>query len=149
MFLRCRGLSGRQPRGQRLAAAEQCLLAQAEHAQDGGREVGGVGDGRQLDQPHPVGHRGSLRAGGLDGQPGLARPAGAGERDQAVRAEEFGDLGELSVPADEAGELGAQVAAGGAGIRSGAGGGRRLGLRGCGGRVVGAQDGQVQGGQLG
>jgi hypothetical protein len=169
LLVRRRGLTGRQPRGQRLAGVEQRLLAQAEHAQDGGDEVGRVGDGGQLDQPHPVGHRGRLGAGGLDGQPGLARPAGAGEGDQAVRGQKFGDLGEFGVAPDEAGELGAQVAAAGAGRGRGAGFGRGiglrglglrglglrglglrgLGLRGLGGRVVGAQDGQVQGGQLG
>jgi len=48
-------------------------------------------------------------SGRLDGQPGLARPARAGQREQPVGAEQPGDLGELVVPADEAGQPGGQV----------------------------------------
>jgi hypothetical protein len=95
----------------RAARGEQHLLAQAERGQRGGRDLGRVADRGQLDQPHPVGHGGQLGPGRLDGQPGLACPAGAGEREQAVRAEQAGDLGELVVAADEAGQPGGQVGA--------------------------------------
>jgi hypothetical protein len=77
---------GRERRG-RAARVQERLLAQAERPQHGGGDVRGVGQRRQLDQPHPVGHGVHLGPGRLDRQAGLARAARAGEGEQAVRAE--------------------------------------------------------------
>ena len=154
----------RQPGGQRPAHVEQRLLAQAERAQDGGRDLRGIADRGQLHQPHAVWHRGQLGPRRLGGQPGLARAARTGERDQAVSAEEPGDLAEFGVAADEAGELGAQVGVFGAAVAVGGAfgvvadgmgcgglgcGGLGCGGLGCGGLAgVGAEDFQVQRRQL-
>jgi hypothetical protein len=74
-------------RSGRAARVEQGLLAQAVRGRRGGRDLGRVADRGQLDQPHPVGRGAQLGPGRLDGQPGLARPAGPGQGEQAVRSE--------------------------------------------------------------
>ena len=111
----CRGIATRLPpvsrpnRSSSRAATCSGAMVRSRAAASGGRDIGRVGDRGQLHQPHPAWGGGQLGPGRLDGQPGLARAARAGQREQAVRPEQPGDLGEFGVTADEAGQLRAQV----------------------------------------
>jgi hypothetical protein len=48
-------------------------------------DLGGVGECRQTDQPHPVREALDLLGGGTDSEAHRADPAGAGQRHQAMR----------------------------------------------------------------
>ncbi len=83
----------------------------AQRTADGRRDVVAVRHAGQLHEPHAVRPAGTrqLTVGELDGQAGLACAARAGEREQAGPVEESVQLGELPVPADEAGRQRGQV----------------------------------------
>jgi hypothetical protein len=97
-------------------------LDQAEGAEHRHRDQAPVGQAGELDQPGRVeraavavglaaaGAATAQAAGGLHGEPGLAHPAGTGEGDQPVPAEQLHHLRELLLPPDEAGERPRQVA---------------------------------------
>ena len=70
-----------------------------------------VAEARQLDQPDAVAALRDARRRGLQGETGLARPAGARERDQAMAVEQPGDLAQLAVAPDEARQRDRQVVA--------------------------------------
>src|SRR5690606_24125886 len=63
-----------------------------------------IRDGGELDPGDAVVERGRDTAGGLNGQPGLPAPAGAGKRQQSVRADRGDDLGQHLFTANEGGE---------------------------------------------
>ena len=75
------------------------------------RHQPGVAEARQLDQPDAVAALADARRRGLEAETGLARPAGAGERDQAMAVEQPGDLAQLAVAPDEARQRDRQVVA--------------------------------------
>ena len=81
----------------------------AEHVGDGLDDQGGVADRRELDQPHAVAVRADLRRGGLDREPGLARPAGTGQGQGSGAVQEPFDLPDLAFATDEAAQLDGQV----------------------------------------
>ncbi len=97
-----------------------------------GQHVARVRDLGQLHDPHGVGRRRAQGAGGLDGQPGLARAARPDQRDQPGPLQRGGHRARVVVATDEAGDGRGQVRADGAGR----------------GRPVGAQHLQVPGPQL-
>ncbi|UQX02166.1 hypothetical protein M4D82_17965 [Streptomyces sp. RerS4] len=109
--------------GRGLLAGDEGVLAQAERAEDGARDGGGVVEAGQLDQPAGLG----LIGGRVLGEAGLSGAAGAGEGDEAEVGEVAGEGGEFGLAADEGGEAGAEVAARvwgvevGGGFRRGAG----------------------------
>src|SRR5439155_15686703 len=109
-------------------AEQGARLADVEHGQGRVRYVQRAADRGQLDQPDAVGR--VLPGGGFAGRTGLAGAARTDQGDQPVRGEQLADPAQLLVPADEAGELRGQV------------GPRRY-------RLLGAQYGEVRGGQLG
>ena len=74
-----------------------------------GRHQRRVAQARQLHEPDAVAARVHPRARGLEAETGLARAAGAGEREQAVAVEQTGDLPQLAVAADEARQRDRQV----------------------------------------
>ena len=85
------------------------LAVHAEHAGDGdGDEIGIVQRG-EIREPHPVPGPVQQPGRGLQAEPGLARAARAGQRDQPGAAEQAAHLGELGVPADEARHLRREV----------------------------------------
>lgn len=90
------------------AVAQQCRLAQAERGEYGSGYGGGVVERGEFGDPG-----GALSGGGLLGQPGLARAAGAGEGDQACAGQIGADGTEFGFASDEGGEPGADVALGG------------------------------------
>jgi ABC-2 type transport system permease protein len=96
----------RQLRVRRLA--EQGV-PEAESGQCRLRRVTGGADGGELHQPGPVRQVAEQRARGLRGQPGLARAARPGQGGEPMSGDEFADRRDISVPADEAGQLGSQV----------------------------------------
>ena len=85
------------------------LFSDAQHRRDGRRDAGGIADRRKLDQPYavarPVRHLGGEPA----REPRLAAASGTDQCDQPGRGEECAELGQLSVPADEARQLLGQV----------------------------------------
>jgi hypothetical protein len=93
-------------------------------------------DRAELDQPGTVGVGGTHAACGFHRQPGLAHAAGAGQRHQAMRGQQLGDLGDAGRATDEVGQRDREVA--GNGPHAGRG---EL--------WVVAQDRQVEFGQLG
>jgi hypothetical protein len=96
---------------------------------------------REIGQPRTVGESAAVTGADVQGQPRLAHPARAGERDQAVPVDECGQLGGLDVAADEAGQRHRQC-------RAGPGGAAQIDADlGQGGPVVGAQLAQ-QGGDV-
>ena len=72
---------------------------------DGRRHQRRIGQGRQIDEDHAIGElrRDVVRDG--QGQPGLADPAGTGQRQQrnGLIQEEGAGSGQLRLPADEPG----------------------------------------------
>jgi len=64
---------------------------------------------RELAQPDAVGEARTQRVGRLDGEPGLADPAHAGQRHQRGVGEQPADLGQRAATADEAGAPAGQV----------------------------------------
>ncbi len=96
---------------------EQVRFAQAQRAEHGLRDVGGVGDHGQLDQPDAVGDVVDEYGRRLDSQAGLARPAGPDQGDQPALLEHLADARHLILAADETGQLRTQVGAWRAGRR--------------------------------
>ncbi len=89
----------REPIEERNVAA----LPDPEGLGDRGGDQGRVADRGEADEPHPIGEgRGDLGGHGLR-QPGLAHPAGPGQRQQPhiVAAQEAGDGRHLALPADQ------------------------------------------------
>ena len=66
-------------------------------------------DGCELHQPDPVRQVAEQRARGFRGQPGLPRTARPDQGGQPMLRDQFADHGDISVPADETGQLGTQV----------------------------------------
>ncbi len=66
-------------------AAAPLAAGEAENVADGGRDELGVTDRCELHQPYAVGVFVRTLGSGLEGQPGLARPAHPGERQQLAR----------------------------------------------------------------
>ena len=82
-------------------------------SEDGGHGFGHrsrVADRGELDHPHPVGEIGGQPSGDLQGEPRLAHPTRAGQRDQAVLAQRRFEFGQLRFATDERGGALAQVA---------------------------------------
>lgn len=94
----------------------------AERAQDGLGDGVRVVQGGQFRQPDAVGPGVGDGLRGLLRQPGLARAAGAEEGDEPGAGEVLAQGRDVAVPADEAGEPGAEVAGGGPGRLRGGGG---------------------------
>ena len=88
--------------------AEQCI-PQPERGESRLCDVTVGADGRELHQPDPVGQVAEQGLRGLRCQPGLARAARPDQRGQPVLGDEVADLGDVGVPADEAGQLRAHV----------------------------------------
>ena len=68
-----------------------------------------IGDTGQLGQPHPVREPAHHPRPGLQGQPGLSRPAGPGQRDQPRLAQQPFQPGQVLLAAQEAGQRRGQV----------------------------------------
>jgi hypothetical protein len=81
----------------------------AERVGEGLRQVRGVGDAGQADQPHPVAVPVGDPGGGLDGHAGLAGAARPGQRHQPVAPKQVTDLVQLAAAPDERGQPGRQV----------------------------------------
>ncbi len=79
-------------------------LAYSEHICDGPHHERRLRDAAELDQLDPTREVGTGRMGRLDGQPGLARATGAGERHEAADTQQPPDILKLPLSTDEAGE---------------------------------------------
>jgi hypothetical protein len=95
------------PAGERLRHAVCRSFAAAELQADSGshrgRDQPGIGEGRELGQPHAVGKVRSQLAGECERQRCLADAAGPGQGDEPMRGDEIEDLAELLLPADQLG----------------------------------------------
>ena len=89
-------------------AAEQ-RIPEPERGERRLRHVTVRADGCELDQPGPVRQVAEQRARGFRGQPGLPRAARPDQGGEPMFGDEFADRGDISVLADEAGQLGPQV----------------------------------------
>jgi hypothetical protein len=91
----------------------RCLAEQrVPQAQPGERRLRHVAvraDGGELHQPRPVRQVAEQLTRGFRGQPGLSRAARPDQGGEPMFGDEFADRGDISVLADEAGQLGAQV----------------------------------------
>src|SRR5262245_26314143 len=81
----------------------------ADRARGQARQQVGICDRREVDPPGAVEPTVREAGSGLNGEPGLAAAAGAGQGDQPLLAQESLDRGQLVAAADEAGELGRQI----------------------------------------
>ncbi len=97
--------------GQAVAQGTAAHLAQTQRLGDGGDDETRLAEGVEGHEPDPVRERIGHLGRDLDGQPGLANPAGAGEGQQAdVGAEQQGGgRGSLALAADEGSERGRQI----------------------------------------
>ena len=84
-------------------------LGDADRARDPRRDEHRVADRLERDEEHAVGEVVRGAGGQLQRQPGLARPARAGQRQETGRGQQAGRLVQLRVPTDERRELGRQV----------------------------------------
>ena len=73
------------------------------------RHQRGVAEASQLHQPDTIAARAQPRRRSLESEAGLARPTGAGEREQATTVKQTGDLPQLPVAPDEARQRDRQV----------------------------------------
>ena len=87
------------------------LERQLEGATDRGRDVVAVRHAGQLHEPHPVGPAGTrqLAMRELDGQAGLAGPAGSGQREQPRTVEQSAELTQFPMATHEARRQGGEV----------------------------------------
>jgi hypothetical protein len=79
---------------------------------DGLRHEAGIGDRRQIGEPHTVRVPFEEPSCHLKGQSGLAAPARAGQGEQAGRVQQAWDIRDLLLAPDETGELGGEVVEG-------------------------------------
>jgi hypothetical protein len=84
----------------RLAERTSWPALDAESGSDGGGHRVGVGDRRQLHQPHPVAPA-DQGPGQLEGQPGLPDTARTGQRDEAHGRDRCRELPELVIATDQ------------------------------------------------
>ncbi len=84
-------------------------LAHSERRRHHRRNEPRIGDAGQLDQPDAVGELSDQLVGHRKRQAGLPDPADAGQRDQPPLGQQAPYLGDVPLPADEAGESGGQV----------------------------------------
>ena len=87
--------------GHRVDERHVALRRDAQHGRDGRGDGGRVTDPCQLDDPHPVDELAGELGADLEGQAGLADTADAGQRDQAVRPHELGDVVDHLLATDE------------------------------------------------
>ena len=85
------------------------LLPHAQHISHRHRHHVRVGQRGQVSKPHPVPGAIGQPSRHLHGKPGLARPAGAGQRHQPPASHQTAHLGQLRIPADKARHLRGQV----------------------------------------
>src|SRR6185312_17174738 len=69
----------------------------------------GIAEASELHQPDTVEARAQPRRRGLQSEAGLARPTGAGEREQAIPVKQTANLTQLSLAPDEARQRDRQV----------------------------------------
>jgi len=81
------------------------LIAQARHGSHRLRHQGRIVQRCELDSPHAVVEHRRQSRGGLQRQARLARSAGAGQRQQTRLGQQPPHLGDLTLAADETGEL--------------------------------------------
>ena len=81
------------------------VSADAERGGDRRRDQVRVADRRKVDEDDAVRKSIRERRADFEGNPGLAVPAGPGERDETVGREERFDLGELAAPSDDGAQL--------------------------------------------
>jgi hypothetical protein len=93
----------------RRCARRAGLVAHAQRDRHGLGRQPGTCQGGQLDQPHPVGKLGRQPPGRLDGHAGLAGSTRSGHGDQPMPADQLGRLGQVPVPAYQAGKPLGQV----------------------------------------
>ncbi len=121
--------AARERSGNAVGSAHPRLLGDA---QDGGHRFGdggGIGDRGELDDPHAVGEFGAHPVGHLEGQPRLTHAAHPGQRDQAVRTERLGDVGDVLFATDDASWRRAEIPECGIGGLSGGNSSRRPSAR--------------------
>ena len=96
---RAEAIQDRAPRGER------------ETERGGGRRrhQGGIAEASRLHQPDTVVARAQPRRRGLESEAGLARPTGAGEREQAITVKQADNLTKLPVAPDKARQRDRQV----------------------------------------
>ena len=82
---------------------------QPEAGRHGVREQLGIAQPGQLDQPRAVGELAGQLGRGAQRDARLPHAAGAGDRDQPGGAQQAGQLGQLPLPSDEAGDLEGQL----------------------------------------
>ncbi len=97
---------GRRGRG---FAGDEGVLAQAEGAEDGAGDGGGVVEAGEFDEPAGLG----VGCGGVFGEACLSRTAGSGEGDEAQPGQVAVEGGQFGLAADEGVQAGAEVAPGG------------------------------------
>ena len=96
---------GSQVIGQAVEQPAPGLLGKTERGGDLVGDQGGVRDGRELDQPDAVDIPIHEVGADLQHEPRLARPAGPDQADQPMRVGQGAGLGQLTLAADERGEL--------------------------------------------
>ncbi len=116
------GVGGGRGRG---LAGDEGALAQAEGAEDGAGNGSGVVQAGEFDDPAGF----VVGRGGVFGEAGLSRTAGAGEGDEAQPGQVGVEGGEFGLAADEGGQAGAEVPAEDLGPGFGPGFGPGLGPR--------------------
>ena len=87
--------------GHRVDERRLSLGCDAQHGRDGRGDGGRIAESRQLDHPDAVGELAGQLGPDFKGQPGLADPADAAQRDQPARTGELGDLGNHVLPAHQ------------------------------------------------
>ena len=96
-------LSAFQCRGHALCHAEPVLLSYAEDGRDGLRYRRRVGNGGQLDNPHPVDKVVGQSRSDLECKTRLSYPTDPGQCHKLVCFDDLCQLGEFELPADEGG----------------------------------------------
>ena len=102
-------LALRQPLHELVARRLRRGLGKAERRRDPRRNEGRIADRLERDEPCPVVVLVGDVGGELERQPGLARPARTGQREQPRLRQQLAGLLQLRVPADEARELRREV----------------------------------------
>ena len=93
------------PLGQQLERRPSAGLDEPDRPGDDRRDEGRISNGLERHEPQPVRVAFGNIGGELEREAGLARPAGAGQREQPRRLEQAAGLGQLRLAPDEARQL--------------------------------------------
>ena len=98
-----------EPLRNRLVDPAALLLAHAQRLGDDAGDQFRIADRREVDEPHAIGIAIEQLRADLHRQPRLANATRANQREQAVTVEQFFDLGDVVLAADEAGGLNRKI----------------------------------------